>query len=498
MGPKRTRGGADGVGEGSATRVRAKRIRRGGGAPPATPSVGGDSVCRSTPASGAATTRREEAAPACELLSPVPRMQALQISPRHSTATDAGLHAAGHAAGDDGGGPCEQVAEQVSAETPGRTDQETIKELLRLVETLHVTELDASSANGPTKPQMESVRQMLGGCAECLPAEALTKAGQPKKELSKSVLQRVLVAKMKQPGFAAEMAQKRKDRHAQRRLQEWSPQGQRRAASPEASSTRVQVDASRRPYQKTTQRGLAKTTARTAAADFLRCGFDQAQANVSVFSGDFFKNVRRSDAGAVKRFEAGVTFTQQRIGELMMPHASASEIVRALGEKGICQCGNNCGEDACFQTGVRQVREALRAYTRGAVLAMAKNVGNARLQRGEKLEEREDKLARLLEAEVVQRMRLVCVPASPENFVWSPALEAAKSLQSAVAACPALQKTPPALADPLCEGGTGFFRTAPRSPYQLWDDGPCSPAKAARCRKGCVNWSKSQHDLATS
>ena len=315
MGPKRKRGGADGVGAGSATRGRAKRVRRGGGAPPATPSVGGGTVCRSTPASGAATTRREEAAPACELLSPVPRMQALQISPRHSTATDAGLHAAGHAAGDDGGGPCEQVAEQVSAETPGRTDQETIKELLHLVETLHVTELDASSANGPTKPQMESVRQMLGGCAECLPAEALTKAGQPKKELSKSVLQRVLVTKMEQAGFAAELAQKRQDRHAGRRLQEWSPPGQQRAASPEASSTGEQVDASRRPFQRSARRGLAKTTARTAAADFQKCGFDQAQANVSVFSGDFFNNVQRSDAGAVKKFEAGVAFAQQRIGE---------------------------------------------------------------------------------------------------------------------------------------------------------------------------------------
>ena len=482
MGPKRKRGGADGVGAGSATRGRAKRVRRGGGAPPATPSVGGGTVCRSTPASGAATTRREEAAPACELLSPVPRMQALQISPRHSTATDAGLHAAGHAAGDDGGGPCEQVAEQVSAETPGRTDQETIKELLCLVETLHVTELDAGSANGPSKPQMESVRQMLGGCAECLPAEALTKAGQPKKELSKSVLQRVLVTKMEQAGFAAELAQKRKDRHAGRRLQEWSPPGQHRAASSEASSTGDQVDASRRPYQRSARRGLAKTTARTAANDFVRGGFQQAQANVSVFSGDFFKNVQRSDAGAVKTFEAGVAFAQQRIGEMLMPHASASEIVRALGEKGICQCGNNCGEDACFQAGVRQVRGALRVYTRGAVLAMAKNEGNARLQKGEKLEERQDKLARLLEAEVVQRMRLVCVPASPENFVWSPALEAAKSLQSAVAACPALQKTPPALADPLCEGGSGFFRTAPRSPNQLWDDGPSSPPRTARSR----------------
>ena len=223
MGPKRTRGGADGVGEGSATRVRAKRIRRGGGAPPATPSVGGDSVCRSTPARGATTTRRE-VAPAGELMSPVSRMQALQISPQRSIATEAGLHAAGRATGDDGGGPSEQVSEQVSAETPGRTDQETIKELLHLVETLHVTELDAGSAHGPTKPQMECVLQMLGGCAECLPAEAYTKAGKPKKELCKSVLQRVLVAKMKQPGFAAEMAQKRKDRHAQRRLQEWSPQ----------------------------------------------------------------------------------------------------------------------------------------------------------------------------------------------------------------------------------------------------------------------------------
>ena len=55
MGPKRTRGGADGVGDGSAIRGRAKRVRRGGGAPPATPSVGGGTVCRSTPASGAAT-----------------------------------------------------------------------------------------------------------------------------------------------------------------------------------------------------------------------------------------------------------------------------------------------------------------------------------------------------------------------------------------------------------------------------------------------------------
>ena len=68
MGPKRTRGGADGVGAGSATRGRAKRVRRGGGAPPATPSVGGGTVCRSTPASGAATTRREAAAPASTLL----------------------------------------------------------------------------------------------------------------------------------------------------------------------------------------------------------------------------------------------------------------------------------------------------------------------------------------------------------------------------------------------------------------------------------------------
>ena len=70
MGPKRTRGGADGVGAGSATRGLAKRIRRGGGAPPATPSVEGDSVRRSTPASEAATTRREATAPASELSSP--------------------------------------------------------------------------------------------------------------------------------------------------------------------------------------------------------------------------------------------------------------------------------------------------------------------------------------------------------------------------------------------------------------------------------------------
>ena len=82
MGPKRTRGGADGVGDGSAIRGRAKRVRRGGGAPPATPSVGGGTVCRSTPASGAATTRREAAAPASELLSPVPRYPSRHGSPR--------------------------------------------------------------------------------------------------------------------------------------------------------------------------------------------------------------------------------------------------------------------------------------------------------------------------------------------------------------------------------------------------------------------------------
>ena len=178
-----------------------------------------------------------------------------------------------------------------------------------------VSPADMRTVQRPSKPQMESVRQMLGGCAECLPAEALTKAGQPKKELSKSVLQRVLVTKMEQAGFAAELAQKRQDRHAGRRLQEWSPPGQQRAASPEASSTGEQVDASRRPFQRSARRGLAKTTARTAAADFQKCGFDQAQANVSVFSGDFFNNVQRSDAGAVKKFEAGVAFAQQRIGE---------------------------------------------------------------------------------------------------------------------------------------------------------------------------------------
>ena len=133
------------------------------------------------------------------------------------------------------------------------------------------------------------------------------------------------------------------------------------------------MDASRRPYQRSARRGLAKTTARTAANDFLQCGFQQAQANVSVFSGDFFKNVQRSDAGAVKTFEAGVAFAQQRIGEILMPHASASEIVRALGEKGICQCGNNCREDACFQAGVRQVRGALRVYTRGAAQYLREN-----------------------------------------------------------------------------------------------------------------------------
>ena len=106
------------------------------------------------------------------------------------------------------------------------------------------------------------------------------------------------------------------------------------------------MDASRRPYQRSARRGLAKPTARTAATDFLQCGFQQAQANVSVFSGDFFKNVQRSDAGAVKTFEAGVAFAQQRIGEMLMPHASASEIVRALGEKGICQCNSPC-DDEC-------------------------------------------------------------------------------------------------------------------------------------------------------
>ena len=43
---------------------------------------------------------------------------------------------------------------------------------------------------------------------------------------------------------------------------------------------------------------------------------------------------------------------------------------------------------------------------------MARNVGNARRQKGEKLEDREDKLACILEAEVVQKMALLSLTLS--------------------------------------------------------------------------------------
>ena len=63
-------------------------------------------LCRCAQHDGAATARREVAAPAGELTSPVSRMQALQISPHRSSAPEAGLHAAGRAAGDEGGCRC--------------------------------------------------------------------------------------------------------------------------------------------------------------------------------------------------------------------------------------------------------------------------------------------------------------------------------------------------------------------------------------------------------
>ena len=88
-------------------------------------------------------------------------MQALQISPRHSTATDAGLHAAGHVAGDDGGGPSEQVAEQVSAETPGRTVQRPSSPAL-FVYQLGIRLEDGTGVQSQSLPPSPVTGQLLG------------------------------------------------------------------------------------------------------------------------------------------------------------------------------------------------------------------------------------------------------------------------------------------------------------------------------------------------
>lgn len=326
----------------------------------------------------------------------------------------------------------------------------------KLIDDKNVFELDTTRAGGVSRPQMLKVLAMFGGCEHLFPPSARTRTGAIKKQVALGDLRAALIAMMQEGGFVDELARARRALAA-RPCVPWTPEestGRQGAAVASAGGVDAARGASRGLHQKTTNRDLCKTRARTAAADFTKSGWREMQQGKSVFCDGLFPNVSVPVGEGDVRFEAAVEFCLERIGARLQQHASVSAIVQALNREGICICGREkCGGGSCEASGVAHVREKLLQNVRRIIRSVASSVLREEAQSAgwsgdwrEGCEERARKRTKTA-------LGLVSTPA----FMASP-VRAAVDEHIGLPAEHSLRQAPPPLRDALSEEGTGFIR----------------------------------------
>jgi len=383
-------------------------------------------------------------------------------------------------------GPDQETRERANAQERSSADVVLFQ---KLIADKKVHELDITRAGGVSKPQMLKVLAMFGGCEHLFPSSARTKAGAIKKQVAFGDLRAALIAKMQEDGFAEELAEARRALDA-RPCVPWTPEDNsgRGAAVASAGGVDAARSASRGPHQKTTNRNLCKTRARTAAADFTKSGWHEQQQGKSVFCDGLFPGVSVPVGEGDVRFEAAVDFILGRIGARLQPHASVSAIVQALNREGICICGEaKCGGGTCEESGVAHVRQKLLQNVRRIIRSVASSVLREEAHSagwsgdwGEGCDEHARKRTKTA-------LGLVSTP----TFMASPVRAAVEEHTMLPAAHP-LRQAPPPLRDALSEEGTGFIRVPlPVRDCKL----PTVETALRKSRRDCPNFAKGQREI---
>ena len=453
------------------------RRERSRAAPPATPAARDGPSALGTPASAAVTAPRRIGDAALGPCSPVCMPS---LTPRHASPVPEGA-------------PAERdLAAAAGAEGPDPQQVPSNLEAFKQLVTDHgVWELDGAKC--ATRKQTEAVLAMLGGCIDCFPQEARQKRGDAvKANLKVEVLRAALIAKMQQEGFAGEMQKARERVEGSRELCAWSP-GPDTGPGAASNVHGLERSGSRQPYQSTPGRFCAKQTARTAAQDFVRSGRQQDQQGRGVFSDGLFASVRPPNVEG-DPFEKAVDFALTRLGSRLLPNASATTIVQALRQKGVCKCGSACDDEDCYADGVAAVKDMVVVRLRESVQQMARNMGCARLQHESWEGSWGPELESQLQAHVVSAMQMK-VPSVWPDWLTSPVKRAAAWLRGQLESQPELQKKPPAVRDALSADGSGFVRT----PYDRQNCRIATTHTQMRnggTRKGKPNYSCEQRQIA--